>query len=154
MKMLAIGYGEVHRPGWTTLDAHDGDIVAVLPPLPVEVMDEKWDVIEWIHGPASLYPWDAEALFPQLRDALSDDGVLIMETPNAAIAASAMSGDASKMRWVYGDPLAREPYIMNRWGYTPKTLTDALKDAGFTRIQLKEAIHHYPPRDFRIEAKR
>ena len=154
MRRLAIGYGEPRRPGWTTLDARDGDIVATIPPLPEKVIEEKWDVIEWIHGPASLYPWEAERVFRQLFDALDEDGTLIMETPNASIAAAAMASDPQKTRWVYGDPQSKDPLIMNHWAYTPQSLTEALRRAGFQRIEIKPAQHHYPPRDFRIEAQR
>ena len=148
MKMLAIGYGQPRRPGWTTLDARDGDIVATIPPLPASVLIEQWDVIEWIHGPASLYPWQLSAFLPELRSALAPDGVLIMETPNIEIAAN-----SKIVRWIFGDPSYEDPLVMNHWGWTPATLCVALQDAGFRRIDVLGAQFHAPGRDFRIEAR-
>jgi hypothetical protein len=148
MNRLAIGHGSPSREGWTTLDARAGDIVAMIPPLPDAVKEQRWDVIEWIHGPASLYPWQLTALLAELRRALADDGVLVMETPNIERAAG-----SSVLRWIFGDPSYEDPLVMNHWGYTPETLKEALEDAGFSRIEVLPAQHHYPPRDFRIEAR-
>lgn len=147
---LSIG-GEL-RVGWTILDARGGDITATIPPLPPEVADQRWAEIEWIHGPASLYPWELTELLPQLRACLAPGGRLVMETPNAVITAEAMARNLECVRWMFGDPSYREPLYMNKWAYTPQTLTTALRNAGFSTIQVEQAQHHHPGRDFRVEA--
>jgi hypothetical protein len=147
---LAIG-GE-NRPGWTTLGARVGDVIATIPPLPQSVTSQKWDVIEWIHGPASLYPWQLTELLPQLRDVLAPGGVLVMETPNAVRAAESMVQHIELVRWMFGDPSYKDPLYMNCWAYTPETLSYELRTAGFKEIQIIRAFHHHPGRDFRIEA--
>ena len=154
MNYLEIG-GE-KREGWQTLDInplrkpdHCGDVRA----LPQSVREIQWDVIAWIHGPASLDTWDLLVALYGLHMVMAPDGVLVLETPDADFIAKAWAGDPEKMRWVFGDPSHKDSAFMNRWAYTPATLSSLLREAGFTRIEVKPALHHYPARDFRIEAR-
>jgi hypothetical protein len=155
MKLLLCA-GTERRDGWLTLDgnaAFQPDILATMPPLPPEVKVAKWDAIEWIHGPASLYPWQAADLFRELRGVMAPDGMLALETPDLRKAAQAVLDDLRWTYWLYGDPQHLEPGYMNHWGYTPETLTAAVRLAGFTRFELAKAQHHHPGRDFRLEAR-
>ena len=154
MNRLMICAGPMRRPGWRTLDArlqHAPDFCAILPPLPDAVKVELWDEIEWIHGVTSLYPWEAEQVLREIREVLAPDGKLILEQPDARKAAQ-LAINAGNPRWLFGDPTLREPLIMNRWAYTPESLIDVLKEAGFGRIAILPAQHHVPARDFRVEA--
>jgi hypothetical protein len=150
MKRLLLMSGIHHPEGWTTLDANPAnkpDIVATIPPLPPDVWLTKWDEIEWVHGITSLYPWDGERVLKELYWAVQrPDGVLVLE-----------QCDYHHAHWtiphVFGDPEHREPLHMNRWAYTPDSLTEAVKAAGFTRVEILPAQHHVPSRDFRLEAR-
>lgn len=143
------------REGWTTLDSdrdHGPDILASIPPLPEAVTSRKWDEIEWVHGITSLYPWEAAALLPQLRSALARGGKLVLEQPDAQKAIAAAAGNIDRLGWLFGDPSIGKAAHMNKWAYTPDTLAEALRLAGFRRADTLPAQHHNVERDFRMEA--
>ncbi len=141
--------GIVRRPGWKVLDAKGGDFVARIPPLPSEVKEVKWDVIEWIHGVTSFYPWEALGILKEIYGVLSTGGMLILEQPDFRKAI-----ESGRVEWLFGDPVPRDPLHMNHWAYTPETLRKVLEEAGFSDIRLFPAQHHFPDRDFRMEAYR
>lgn len=150
MNRLILGAGMTRRDGWTTLDANpklEPDIVAIFPPLPPEVHAKSWNEIEWIHGITSLYPWDAEAMLDEIHGVLESHGKLVLEQPDFVHA-------RAKLEWVFGDPMSGNPLHMNKWGYTPISLSQMLRKAGFSRVSVLSAQHHLPERDFRIEAYR
>lgn len=143
------------RDGWTTLDGdrdHNPDILASIPPLPEAVTSRRWNEIEWVHGITSLYPWEAAALLPELRRALAPGGKLVLEQPDARRAIAEAARNIDRLAWLYGDPSLCKAAHMNRWAYTPDTLAEALKLAGFGTITVMQARHHNPERDFRMEA--
>lgn len=153
---LMLCAGEQRREGWKTLDARESkglDVLATIPPLPPEVTGEKWDEIEWIHGIEVLYYWQVEETLRQLRAALNPDGVLVLEQPDAQQGARKILEDDSFVWWMFGKSDYCDPLNMNRWAYTPESLTRALRVAGFTRIEVLPAQHHSPVRDFRVEAR-
>ena len=150
MNRLMIGPGTVRREGWQTLDANsklEPHFVASIPPVPEAVSAIAWDEIEWIHGITSLYPWDAITALKELLGILRPGGKLVLEQPNFRQA-------VHRIEWLFGDPVFKNPLIMNRWAYTPDGLAEILQSIGYTRIDLLAAIHHVPARDFRIEAYR
>ncbi len=147
MNRLMLLAGQTRREGWKTLDSKGSvDYLATIPPLPDAVKAVKWDEIELIHGVNVLYPWEAETLLWEIREALVPDGLLVLEQPNFHIA-------SAEVEWTYGDPQFKDPCHMVRWGYTPYTLSQLVAECGFTRWELKLAQHHVPDRDFRIEAR-
>lgn len=145
--------GRTWREGWTRIDANpkmEPDIVATIPPLPAEVTRQLWDEVELVHGIGTFYPWDAEQLLFEIRGVLSGNGKLILEQPNAWNCSAAL-----RPEWVFGDPTFRNPLHMNKWIYTPDTLTALLRQCGYSRIAEKPAEYHGgTERDFRIEASR
>lgn len=143
---LLLCAGNMRRDGWKTLDAVDGaDFIATIPPLPDAVKAEQWNEIEWIHGITSLYPWDAETVLKELRQVLAPGAKLILEQPDFRKA-------LQRVEWLFGDPDSRNPLHMNKWGWSPWTLSAAVHAAGFNNSRILPAIHHIPARDFRIEA--
>jgi hypothetical protein len=146
---LMLCAGSMRRAGWQTLDAdakHAPDFLATIPPLPDAVKAQRWDEIEWVHGIASLYPWDAGVVLREILGALAPGGKLVLEQPD-------MRKAAGNPRWLFGDPAFREPLHMNKWAYTPETLFDLLKEVGFGRVEIiLPAQYHVPTRDFRMEA--
>ncbi len=145
---LMIGAGVHRREGWKALDAdpkRGGDFVATLPPLPDAVKQIQWDEIEWIHGVTSLYPWEANQILSELQMILRVGGTLVLEQPN-------FNHAVSRIDWLFGDPVPKNPLHMNRWAYTPETLTALVLKAGFGQVRILAAQHHFPVRDFRLEA--
>jgi hypothetical protein len=54
--------------------------------------------------------------------------------------------------WVfYGDPRWRDPLMVHRWGYTPKSLAQVMAQAGLVNIRQEPAQFKLrEPRDMRI----
>ena len=128
-----------------SLDAKGGDFTAMIPPLPPGVKAMVWDEVEWIHGVTSFYPWVAERVLREIYEVLGPSGKLALEQPD-------LDKAKSRVEWLFGDPVPRDTLHMNRWAYTPATLTQMLKEVGFSHVELLPAQFHYPDRDFRLEA--
>jgi hypothetical protein len=145
---LMLCAGITRRDGWKTLDCKSGhDFIATIPPLPDAVKQTNWDEIEWVHGITSLYPWDGFAVLKEIRGVLSENGKLVLEQPDFRKA-------KDRVEWLFGDWTLQEPLIMNKWSYSPESLTAQLKRAGYSRIEILPAQHHVPSRDFRVEVYR
>lgn len=148
LNRLMLCVGPMRRPGWKTLDSNPKDrpdFLASIPPLPSEVKAIAWDEIELIHGITSFYPWDAETLLIELRTVLSPAGKLVLEQPD-------FRKSNETVQNMFGDASFHNPLLMNRWAYTPDSLTALLEKVGFSEINLLRAEHHLPARDFRVEA--
>lgn len=54
--------------------------------------------------------------------------------------------------WVfYGDPAWRDPLMVHRWGYTPRSLAAVMAEAGLVNIRQEPAQFKLrEPRDMRI----
>jgi hypothetical protein len=54
--------------------------------------------------------------------------------------------------WVlYGDPAWQDPYMVHRWGYTPKSLSDLMREVGLADVRQEPAQFKLrEPRDMRI----
>jgi hypothetical protein len=156
MNKLMLFSGAEKREGWMTLDVNPeyrADIIANVYPLPVEVLNNIWDEIEWIHGINCMTPWSGMLTLESIRHAMAPDGILILEQPDMRKVVTKYAQDESLMRWIFGDPSGGEDLGMARWGYTPESLTDLVKSVGFTRIKIEKALHHLVERDFRLEAQ-
>lgn len=168
MHKLSIGSGGVRESGWLNLDAneqHKPDFVAKVPPLPPEVRCIEWDEVQMIHMLSMLYPRQAIELLREIRGALVPGGLLIIEQPDISYCARVLLGEEKvppdKLHQMgywgfFGDPSHEDPYYTQHWGYTPKTLGEAVIAAGFApeRISLHKARHHVRQRDFRLEVTR
>lgn len=150
MNRLILCCGIHKRPGWKTLDAnleHHPDFLATIPPLPREVREQFWDEVEWVHGITSVYPWEAREVLCCLYRYMRPGGKLVLEQPDFRKA-------VERVDWLYGDPSLKDPLIMNKWAYTPDSLSAMVLECGFNRVEISEARHHMPDRDFRLEAWR
>ena len=180
MSKLLLCCGPTRPAGFVRLDsnpAHQPDILAEIPPLPPEVLATKWDVVELIHGIEHFWPWDAGPLLKEIHEVLRPGGVLVLEQPDAEVAARALLGleqmpgaprttgpatltgaDNSEGMWsLYGDPNHRDPGYMHRWAYRPASLTALLRaSAPWSSVKvLPQQYHAYARgRDFRVEATR
>lgn len=155
MNRLMLCSGQTRREGWVTLDsnsAHDPVILVSIPPLPSQVTRVKWDEIELIHGITSFYPWEAAQLLKEIHGVLAPGGKLVLEQPDLTIVVRHLYFGSASPAWLFGDPKLLNPAHMNKWAYSQDSLHQALLSAGFKRIELKDALHHNPVRDFRMEA--
>ena len=51
----------------------------------------------------------------------------------------------------YGDPRWRDPLMVHRWGYTPYSLSNLLKETGLINVRQESAEYKLrEPRDMRI----
>lgn len=164
MKLMLCA-GRQKRDGWTTLDANPRakpDIVATLPGLLDHVKPGSCSEIELIHGIEHFYLWEARPLLREIWEALKPGGRVVLEQPDISYAAKVLLGmiDPPKRlnqfaMWpLYGDPGHKSELYCHRWGYTPDSLRGELVSAGFdpSRITTPKARHHFPGRDFRVEA--
>ena len=167
MYKLLLCCGPTRPAGFVRLDcnpAHEPDILATIPPLPPAVREKQWDVVELIHGIEHFLEWDVRPLLAEVYCVLGPGGVLVLEQPNIAVAARVLlglepapyGGVLESAMWpLYGDPAHRDVGYLHRWGYTPETLTSALRNAAsWSRIVvLPQQYHTYAMgRDFRVEA--
>lgn len=153
---LLIGAGAQRWPGFRTLDVNRFFKPDYLDRVPLKssspVCSIRWDEIHWIHGVGSLVPWEAADAIGQFKRLLRPGGLLVLEQPNLEIAAVYALHPGADASWLFGDPSLKNAEHMNRWAYTPEQLIRVVRDAGFTRVEIKEAKHHNPKRDFRLEA--
>jgi hypothetical protein len=58
--------------------------------------------------------------------------------------------------WVfYGDPRWRDPLMVHRWGYTPRSLAQVMAQAGLVHIRQEPAQFKLrEPRDMRLVGKK
>ncbi|MEL0214826.1 MAG: hypothetical protein VW948_03490, partial [Burkholderiaceae bacterium] len=89
-------------------------------------------------------------------------GKLILECPNLISACEEFLKDpeagaspnkeGQRTMWVfYGDPRWRDPLMVHRWGYTPKSLAALLHNCGLTELKQEPAQFKLKePRDMRI----
>lgn len=145
MNRLMLCAGITRREGWKTLDCKPGhDFVATIPPLPEAVKAIQWHEIEWVHGITSFRQEDGAALLREIYGVLSENGKLILEQPDFDKA-------RDRVEWIFGQG---EPLNRNRWAYTRDSLTELLREVGFSLTVVLPAQHHVPARDFRVEAYR
>jgi len=137
------------------------DVLSV--PLPDGCADE----IMAIHGFEHLYLWQTGPALAEWHRLLKPGGLLVLEMPDIVKCAKNLiklidRGDAKAltslaMHGIYGDAGMQDPFMIHRWGWTPKTLIPVLQAAGFTKI--REAPTQWHPigkahRDFRVEARK
>lgn len=166
MNQLLLGSGDWHWSGWTTLDANHvsgADVIATIPPLPESVMRQAWDRLLAAHFIEHLYLWQAKMLLQQCYKCLNVGGILTLEQPNIEYCAKVLLGQLDPPKgsepgqfdmWgFYGTPLGHDPLMGHHWGYTPKSLSDLVVEAGFKQanIMISPGRYHQPDRDFTLE---
>jgi hypothetical protein len=130
----------------------DGSIVEPTP-LPDECADELMaaHVIEHFFG------WETQYVLAEWKRMLKPGGKLILELPNIEAAArNLLSGMGSQM-WefpFYGDHSHKDPYMCHKQGFTPASISMAVKESGFCKVQIMPPQTHgpRPNRDMRVEA--
>jgi hypothetical protein len=97
---------------------------------------------------------------------LKPGGVMYLECPNLLSACQAIlqnpdmaSGpgpEGQRSMWVlYGDPSWKDPLMIHRWGYTPRSLAQVMHEAGLVKLRQEAAQFKLrEPRDMRIVGER
>lgn len=155
---LNLGSGDVRIPGFINIDLYDetadikADICAV--PLPDGCADKIvcYQVVE--HVPYNKN----EALFAELYRLLTDDGEIIIETPDIDVVCKNILRDGLTDQWVhnlvgeYYRPHDKNRYDdwehnaasihRNPWNF--ERLKKFVTDAGFTFIERRPVADYYP----------
>jgi SAM-dependent methyltransferase len=120
------------------------------------------DEILAVHVVEHFWRWEVVDILKEWHRVLKPGGKLILECPNFETACkeflkdpdkySSSGKDGQRTMWVfYGDPAWRDPLMIHRWGYTPRSLAKLMHEVGF--IQLKKEPAQFKlrePRDMRI----
>lgn len=158
--------------GWVNVDVvpspkapRPPDILANA--LSIPLPDACADELMAIHGFEHLYLWEAPRALAEWHRLLKPGGRLVLEMPDVLKCAKNLikliEGSDEKalnsqaMHGLYGDPSKEDPWMIHRWGWTPKTIRPVLKRAGFDSFKEPPTQWHgigKVHRDFRIEAVR
>ena len=124
------------------------------------------DEVLAVHVIEHFYQWEAKDVLLEWVRVLRPGGILILECPNLESAAlefiknadaAAMGGrEGQRSMWVfYGDPSWRDPLMIHRWGYTPKSLAALMAASGLVNVSRERARFKLgEPRDMRVVGKK
>jgi SAM-dependent methyltransferase len=128
--------------------------------------DNSVDEILAVHVIEHFWQWEVVDILKEWTRILKPGGKMILECPNLISAAqeflknpdiSAAGGkEGQRSMWVfYGDPGWKDPLMIHRWGYTPKSLAFIMQKAGLTKLRQEPAQFKLrEPRDMRITGEK
>jgi SAM-dependent methyltransferase len=120
------------------------------------------DEILSVHVVEHFWRWEVVGVLKEWRRVLKPGGVMILECPNLKSACeeflanpelhSGPGQEGQRTMWVfYGDPAWRDPLMVHRWGYTPRSLAYVMHEAGLVSLRQEPAQFKLrEPRDMRI----
>lgn len=164
---LNLGCGDKILPGYINIDVaasrkgNHPDIVRDIRDLSI-YEDNSVDEILSVHVVEHFWRWEVEDVLREWIRVLKPGGFLILECPNLITACeeflknpdmlSATPEYGQRSMWVlYGDPSWKDPLMVHRWGYTPKSLAMLMIKCGVSRAKQKPAQFKLrEPRDMRI----
>jgi SAM-dependent methyltransferase len=167
MKINA-GCGARVLPGYTNVDVQTApngkrpDILADLRKIPLK--NACADELMAIHVFEHFYRWEVDDVLREWNRLLKSGGRLILEMPDVKKCCKALLDgivgrhpDQLSYWGLWGDPRAKDPYMVHRWGWCADTLRPLLVEHGFTDIVESQTEWHAigrDRRDFRIEARK
>lgn len=150
---LHLGAGDKYWPGFINCDLHGNqDYNCFLPEI------DRADEIHAIHLFEHLSRLEVPTVLSNWRDALVDNGLLVLEMPSmdkiAKLITEGVTNQRLTLLGIFGDPRDPKPDMMHQWCYTNRELEQILTQAGFHEIQFMEPIYHIAQRDLRVECRR
>lgn len=164
---LNLGCGDKILPGYINVDVaqeragHQPDVIADIREL--DCFNSNYaDEILAVHVVEHFWRWEVVDVLREWVRVLKPGGKLILECPNLKSACeeflrnenlAALPGpEGQRTMWVfYGDPKWKDPLMVHRWGYTPKSLAQVMHEAGLSSLRQEPAQFKLKePRDMRI----
>jgi SAM-dependent methyltransferase len=167
LKKLNLGCGDKILPGYVNVDVAESrrgmkpDVLCDLHKLaPFE--DNTVDAILSVHVVEHFWRWEVVDILKEWVRVLKPGGVMILECPNLLSACQELlrnpdvstgpGQEGQRSMWVfYGDPAWKDPLMIHRWGYSPRSLGQVMYDAGLVNLRQEPAQFKLrEPRDMRI----
>jgi len=167
VKKLNLGCGDKILPGYVNVDVVESragkrpDVMCDLHRLqPFE--DASVDEVLAVHVVEHFWRWEVVDVLKEWARVLKPGGKMILECPNVISAAQQLLSDpdvtagpgpeGQRSMWVfYGDPAWRDPLMVHRWGYTPRSLAQVMHEAGLVNLRQEPAQFKLrEPRDMRV----
>ena len=124
--------------------------------------DDSVDEILAVHVIEHFWRWEVVDVLREWLRVLKPGTPMVLECPNLLSACEQFLADpdrfsgpgpeGQKTMWVfYGDPRWRDPLMVHRWGYTPRSLAQVMGEAGLTTLRQEPAQFKLrEPRDMRM----
>lgn len=167
MIRLNLGCGDKILDGYVNVDVVESragkrpDVICDLHQL-TPFPDDHADEVMAIHVVEHFWRWEVVDVLKEWVRVLKPGGKMILECPNLISAAQALladpdrasgpGGEGQRSMWVfYGDPQWKDPLMVHRWGYTPRSLAFVMHEAGLVELRQEPAQFKLrEPRDMRI----
>jgi len=164
---LNLGCGDKILPGYVNVDVAparagiEPDVLCDLHHL-APFADASADEVLAVHVVEHFWRWEVVDVLREWLRVLKPGGRMILECPNLQSAceqflrdpdaASGPGQEGQRTMWVlYGDPRWRDPLMVHRWGYTPRSLAAVMSEAGLKEIRQEPAQFKLrEPRDMRM----
>jgi len=164
---LNLGCGDKIIDGYINVDVvairagKEPDVICDLHDLHVFDSNSADEILA-VHVVEHFWQWEVTDILKEWIRVLKPGGKMILECPNLISAAeeflknpdiAAMGGkEGQRSMWVfYGDPAWKDPLMIHRWGYTPRSLATVMNSAGLTNLRQEPAQFKLrEPRDMRI----
>jgi SAM-dependent methyltransferase len=164
---LNLGCGDKILPGYVNVDVAKTragmrpDVLCDLHALK-PFKDDSADEILAVHVVEHFWRWEVAGVLREWLRVLRPGGSMVLECPNLAAACEAFLADpgagalpgreGQRTMWVfYGDPAWRDPLMVHRWGYTPKSLAALMTEVGLVNVRQEPAQFKLrEPRDMRL----
>ena len=164
---LNLGCGDKILPEYTNVDVaasragKEPDVLCDLRAL-TPFNDGVAEEILSVHVVEHFWRWEVVDVLREWVRVLKPGGRMVIECPNLQSACETFlanpdqhagpGAEGQRSMWVfYGDPSWRDPLMVHRWGYTPKSLAAVLTEAGLVNIRQEPAQFKLrEPRDMRI----
>lgn len=164
---LNLGCGNKLLPGYINVDIAESrgegrpDVVCDLRRL-TSFADASADEVLSVHVVEHFWRWEAVEVIKEWVRVLKPGGKMILECPNLLSACEEFirnpderagpGMEGQRTMWVfYGDPAWKDPLMVHRWGYTPRSLAMLMEEAGLANIRQEPAEFKLrEPRDMRV----